>query len=317
MQTDGGSWKPSPTFEWEPGSIHTIVVHGLLRDNTGANAPLPIGKGDCQSVRMAKELNGSAIDAKRHSVYMNRAENLRRKHASAAPADRSEIHLRIVSDFLHENSRHVVYRVSVDIAKSSPRASQLGLPSMIIKIATELEGRTIAAEAVMYEHLFGLQGTVIPQCYGYFRSFINLQEYVVTAWSPGYAFPRNMESFDIFRMPNTCASLNVLLLEDVGDRIPPALFSKEQKAETLHTLQNLNDELCYLGIRHHDLRYSNVLQTAIRRGPSPKHKEIYKYRIIDLENTAVTGRREEELRQLARNEINEILGTIQAKAHGY
>ncbi|EPS99249.1 hypothetical protein FOMPIDRAFT_89158 [Fomitopsis schrenkii] len=119
--------------------------------------------------------------------------------ASAAPADQSEVHLSIISDSLYDNSRHILYRVSVDISRSSPRASQLGLPPiMIMKIATELEGRTIAAEAVMYDHLLGLQGTVIPQCYGYFRNFINLQDYVITAWSPGYTFPRKKESFDIF-----------------------------------------------------------------------------------------------------------------------
>ena len=117
---------------------------------------------------------------------------------------------------------------------------------MIMKVAKELEGQSVAEEALMYKHLLGLQGTVIPQCYGYFRRFIDLGEYVVAAWDPGCTFPRTEQSFNIFKMPNTRASLNILLLEDVGTPITPTLLNKEERQDMLFV-----SHLCCVTARPH------------------------------------------------------------------
>ena len=240
-------------------------MHGLIKDNLGADVPLPIKEGDCRFLPLEVDDSDSSAQArKRLESYVNRAKRLRTNSACTSPADRVEVHLRIVSalDESHlDTSRHVLYRVAVEtvILNSSQRISQPDSSPMIMKVAAELEGRTVAKEAVMYEHLHCLQGTVIPQCYGYFRRFIDLQNYVVTAWDPDCTFPRKEESFDIFRMPNSRASLNVLLLEDVGACITPACLSKEEKGNVLFV-----SRLCCVTARPHESigAHSGVCMTS-------------------------------------------------------
>ena len=81
------------------------------------------------------------------------------------------------------------------------------------------------------------------------------------------------------------------------------------------TLRRLHNELCYLGVHHTDLRYDNVLQTTIRRGVSPKHKEVYQYRIIDLEDAYVSGIWERRLREHAESDLVEIVNTVIVKVY--
>jgi len=49
---------------------------------------------------------------------------------------------------------------------------------------------------------------------------VNLLEHVVIPWAPECTFPRDKKTINMFRMPNQMASLNVLLLEDVGEPLP-------------------------------------------------------------------------------------------------
>ena len=44
---------------------------------------------------------------------------------------------------------------------------------------------------------------------------------------------------------------------------------------------------------------------------SPKHKEVYEYRIIDFETAYVTGLREEDIRSIAEHDLAEIVMTIE------
>lgn len=63
------------------------------------------------------------------------------------------------------------------------------------------------------------------------------------------------------------------------------------------TLSKLHSELCYYGVRHDDLLYSNILQVAEHQKgndeeagaiKSPVHGLQYDYRIIDLEWAILT-----------------------------
>ena len=214
-------------------------MHGLVKDNTGADVPLRIGEGDTEFLSLSRDTLVSKIEYEQYSEYKHRAERLAADSMpGATPAEQVELHVKIASEAnerYDDTSRHVLYRVSVETLKPncSQPISQPHSPFMIMKVATELDGRSIAEEALMYKHLRCLQGTVIPQCYGYFRRFIDLQDYVVAAWDPDCTFPRTEQSFDIFRMPNSRASLNILLLEDVGARIKPALLNKEERRNVL------------------------------------------------------------------------------------
>ncbi|KAI0724807.1 hypothetical protein C8Q72DRAFT_650396 [Fomitopsis betulina] len=144
----------------------------------------------------------------------------------------------------------------------------------------------------MYEHLLGLQGIVIPQCYGYYRRTINLQDYVVKPWNPRCKFPRTRDDLDIFDMPNTCASLNVLLLEYVGERITKGPSTSEEELRTMPG--HMYDELSHLGVSDCDLWVENILHVKTPvddSGPrSPLHEQRYSYRFIDLESAEVQNK---------------------------
>lgn len=119
-----------------------------------------------------------------------------------------------VSDLLSSNDRGSVYAVTATNADSLPFC----IPPLVIKVASEREGRKLAEEAGMYRDLESLQGVVTARCYGYFRAAVNHLETAIRPWDDFNAidWPRTHDKLDIFRMPNPCASLNILLLERLG-----------------------------------------------------------------------------------------------------
>ncbi|RPD63496.1 hypothetical protein L227DRAFT_391676 [Lentinus tigrinus ALCF2SS1-6] len=94
------------------------------------------------------------------------------------------------------------------------------IPPLVIKVAAQREGRRIYNEANMYKALESVQGLVVPRCYGYFRVAVNQYETTILPWNPECRFPRDVDRLDVFRPPHPSASLNILLLEQVGKRIP-------------------------------------------------------------------------------------------------
>lgn len=142
------------------------------------------------------------------------------------PDGNEELHL-TVSNQLSHNDRTSVFGVNVT------NADLLGfyVPPLVIKVAAERKGRTLAQEAGMYRDLESLQGVVIARCYGYFRTVVNHLQMAIRPWDDFDAidWPRIPDKFDIFQMPNSCASLNVLLLERLGEIINPASDDSARK----------------------------------------------------------------------------------------
>lgn len=205
-----------------------------MKDNEGNDAPLTISRGSGSYLRTyisKQEEDGSQLE-----IYKRLAKESR---PTLPPDGELVIHLTLEGEFdvnfgdLPECIGRAVYSVSVDMARSSPDVSQFQIPPLIIKVASERGGRHVAEEAAMYDHLLCLQGSVIPRCYGYFRRVVNLHDYVVVPWLPNCEFPRSKADLDIFKMPNSHASLNVLLLEGVGKFIPYDLHQPESDQQTL------------------------------------------------------------------------------------
>ena len=215
-------------------SFKSIVVHGLVKDNSGVHVPIRIKSGTlCVPLNVQPPDKGAPQHV---PIYTERAARLRAPLTSLPLIKDIDLHLvleqRLTTDqyqygyfsnaereFWRQKTSEV-YIVSVDfsLSESSPQTSQIPR-KMVIKIAGQTAGMSLAKEAAAYNHLLCLQGTVIPRCYGYFRETINLQEYVVTPWDPQCKFPRSCEDLDIFNMPNSCASLNILLFECVGENL--------------------------------------------------------------------------------------------------
>ena len=177
-----------------PGSL---VIHGLVKLNNGADALTPIPR---------------VLDTSTYLEFVPaERSNSPPPVIEPHPRSSSEIHL-LLGDMLSQGDYHSVFSVSSSTGVLYSR--------MVIKISAEGEGRRLANEAAMYDYLRPLQGIVIPKCYGYFRTFVDLIDNVVTSWSStDLSFPRSKDSLDIFRMPNANASLNILLLEHVGTRV--------------------------------------------------------------------------------------------------
>ena len=222
MNADQYFWDPFKQF---PNSIKSVVVHGLVKDNDGNDARLVIDRGSytpyLRSTPVREERHGAQLAA-----YKDRAIEAR----PVMPPDGTlEVHLMLRKQLDGQQSRdpgRAVYSVSVDTKRSSTEVLQFRMPPLVIKVASERGGRDLAAEAAMYNHLPCLQGSVLPRCYGYFRRVVDLHNYVVVPWTPDCELPRSEADFDIFKMPNSHASLNVLLLERVGNHIPTGLHDK-------------------------------------------------------------------------------------------
>ena len=218
-------------------AFKSIVIHGLVKNNSGTDVPIKIEGGTlCVPLRIQQPSRGTP----RHvPIYTDRASTLRASPPNPPRFEDIDLHLvlgqRHTTDHWHDDYMtygddideeirqqkfHEVYTVSVDLSRTSPMASQIDLPrEMVIKIAGQTSGASLAKEAAAYNYLQCLQGIVIPRCYGYFRQTVNLQEYIVMPWDSQCKtkFPRRREDLDIFNMPNSCASLNILLLEYVGE----------------------------------------------------------------------------------------------------
>ena len=218
LNTDGHNHTVA-LLEQYSNSIQLLVVHGLVKDNDGKDALLIIDRGS-----YAPYLRSAPQHEERHGAKMTIYKNRTIESRPAIPPDGAlEVHVTIEEQLYKaydQEAGRAVYTVSVDTARSSPEIQKFQIPPLVIKIASERGGHNLAEEAAMYDYLLCLQGSVIPRCYGYFRRVVNLQDYVVVPWSPKCKLPRSKADLDIFQMPNAHASLNVLLLEHAGHRIP-------------------------------------------------------------------------------------------------
>ncbi|RPD63498.1 hypothetical protein L227DRAFT_599141 [Lentinus tigrinus ALCF2SS1-6] len=186
------------------------------------------------------------------------------------------------------------------------------IPPLVIKVAAQREGRRIYNEANMYNVLESVQGLVVPRCYGYFRVAVNQYETTILPWNPECRFPRDPARFDVFRMPHQSASLNILLLEEVGDRIPIGSVARDDLRTELRTMY---EELVRLGIDHHDIRYPNILLAptsppGLEGRCSATLKRPFKFRLVDFEHSARTNRGAFSIRHKAERGTDLILGHV-------
>lgn len=182
-----------------PGSL---IVHGLVRLNEGKDASLPVP-------RIVKTLPYLIVTGNEDAN-----DPIHQDCPPVSSTSNTQMDIQLyLGKRLSKGNHHTVYTVNLsaneDVSSHPPR--------MVIKVSAEREGHRLAREAAMYDYLKPLQGRVIPRCYGYFRCIVNLIESVVTPWSPPHlTFPRDKSLFNIFRMPNANACLNILLLEYAG-----------------------------------------------------------------------------------------------------
>ncbi|KAH9918005.1 uncharacterized protein B0H18DRAFT_684393 [Fomitopsis serialis] len=285
----------------QPLAAKSLTVHGLVKDYSGKDATLSVPREISRLLRWytATESHDS------EPMDLSPPDSL-----SVLPPDSHlDIHVH-VDELLSAGETHTVYRVS----HHDPSVAAYSIPPMVIKVSAETEGQILAEEAAMYDYLQPLQGVVIPRCYGYFRCFVNLVEHVVIPWVPEpCTFPR--DKLNMFRMPNQMASLNILLLEDVGEPLSSDLGA-QQLEELQQDLFDMSEELCYSRIDYIDWRRSNILRPyeqpqGIAGLPSPRNNRTYKYRIIDLELASISkANGPKALFQRARPFLDDIVAEV-------
>ncbi|KAH9920376.1 uncharacterized protein B0H18DRAFT_597720 [Fomitopsis serialis] len=289
----------------QPLTAKSLTIHGLVKDYSGKAAAL----------RMPREISHLRQWYTAAVSYESEPKDLSPPDSPSilSPDSHLDLHLH-VGEVLRDGESHTIYRVCHGVSHE-PSEAAYSFPPMVIKVSAELEGQHLAEEAAMYDYLHSLQGVVIPRCYGYFRCFVNLLEHVVIPWAPECTFPRDKKTINMFRMPNQMASLNVLLLEDVGEPLP--LYSTPQQLKELEQdLFDMSKELCQLQVDYTDWECSNILRAyeqpkGIAGLPSSRNNRTYKYRIIDFETACTTEAiRPEAIHKRCRSFYNEIIAKV-------
>ncbi|KAI0698811.1 hypothetical protein C8Q76DRAFT_246908 [Earliella scabrosa] len=274
---------PKPPLQ--SNAIAYIAVRGLTFDNEGNDSdPLVVPRIEYDKVRRGTEDLETVISI--HTL-----DYLPYDSAKTAPTstqlqlgdDRITLRLQLGRRISRTTDHHLVYEVT------PLNGEAFDIPALVLKVAKELDGRDVAEEAAMYTHLQPLQGVVIPRLYGYFNCYVNRLERIVTPWDGKHvSLPR---TFDEFRMPNQLASLNMLLLERVGGRIPlkPLPEGLQQDLYEM-TIDFLNYGVLYTDWRRSNIRFAPSSPPGLDGLPSPLYNRVYKYRFIDLEDARITAR---------------------------
>ncbi|KAJ3913012.1 hypothetical protein F5877DRAFT_1412, partial [Lentinula edodes] len=168
------------------------------------------------------------------------------------------------------------------------------IPPIVVKLATQYHSEDMTKEAIMYEGLQCLQGSVIPQCYGFFQF----------RWYCGCLLKQFLSSTDFFDF----GPMSILLLEKLGGHLTlgkPLPNGAECVIDTSSSITLNSHQLCFVGVRseleslcidlaslhiiHNDLRYANILcvlsqeQGGLPSLPSPISGRSYQWRLIDLD----------------------------------
>ncbi|KAI9058670.1 hypothetical protein FKP32DRAFT_1761477 [Trametes sanguinea] len=326
--------------------ISKIRVLGLARNNDGS----PSKEFDIPQVVPA--LPNSLKEGLHQSAQDNWArihDKFKDRNANSIPLQpQEELILRLTLDDkpMYRGKRAHVYQVTEAIVlqqsngSTEPRALQppLCLPPLVAKIALERWGRSLCEEAEMYRALASLQGVIMPRCYGYYRRFVDLQTTSITPWCPHDTFPRS--TFDIFRMPNSCASLNILLLEKLGQPPRPDPVSRSVPSGLLEQWTDMGKVLACLGVFHDDLKQRNILSatdnpsdqpipllpqltrvpisepTEATTGEEARSYPPYKWRIIDWETATFVSPDRWFLDTLARHHEDQVIDAVENMTGG-
>ncbi|KAJ3008345.1 hypothetical protein NUW54_g3187 [Trametes sanguinea] len=319
-------------FESATGSainISKIRVLGLARDNDGS----PIKEFDIPQVvpDLPKALLEHGIHQLTQDNWARIHDKLKNHNANSIPLQsQEELILRLTLDDkpMHRGKRAHVYRVTEAIVLqqsdgcSEPRPLQppLCLPPLVAKIALERWGRSLCEEAEMYRALAILQGIIMPRCYGYYRRFVNLQTTSITPWCPNDTFPRSA-TFDIFRMPNSCASLNILLLEKLGRPPRPDPVSRSVPSGLLEQWTEMGDILTCLGPIPLLPQLTRAPKSESEPTEATTREKIlsyspYMWRIIDWEFATFVDLENMYWQKLARQNAYQVSDAIESMEQG-
>ncbi|KAI0760805.1 hypothetical protein C8Q74DRAFT_1372599 [Fomes fomentarius] len=271
-------------------TVTSLIVQGLIVDNNGVDLDLSIPRDEYDKPAM----NVSFEDNRRCLSYIPTGTPT----SLEPPDDNFELVLKLGA-CLSQGERHLVFKVT------PLNGEPWNIPKLVLKVALEHQGRHLGNEAAMYKRLQALQGSVIPRCYGFFRRYVNLMEYMVKPWGPEVTYPRELDEFDL---PNERATLTVLLLEQVGGHVSCAPVPKGLK----RALYDMDKELFNYGVYFGDWRYDNVVYApksppGLPSLPSPLLNRVFKYRLIDLEDAVVTNIKAKLGHRQDKDRINWIL----------
>ncbi|KAH8103184.1 hypothetical protein DFH11DRAFT_318001 [Phellopilus nigrolimitatus] len=231
---------------------------------------------------------------------------------------------------------------SVVIHSHSEDASETPLPPLVIKLAAPNRNRWLAREAWFYDELATLQGSVVPQCYGWFAAVIPDGKCVVPWWKNGLGPEDGKSDDDVYDRDNPLADpdhkgafrfygafntahkellnrlrdahcITLLLLERVGEHfIPKNAYATPQMAKQIkEDITDAYDALVRLGIDHNDIRSPNILcaplsPPALPILESPYLQRKLRCRIVDFARSRKINMTLEEIRKGTGYAIDEL-----------
>ncbi|KAJ3850792.1 hypothetical protein EV368DRAFT_26430, partial [Lentinula lateritia] len=152
------------------------------------------------------------------------------------------------------------------------------IPPIVVKLATQYHSEDMIKEAIMYEGLQCLQGSVIPRCYGFFQF----------RWCCGCLLKQLLSSTDFFDF----GPMSLLLLEKLGGHLT---LGKPLPNGAESDIEGLCSDLAHLRIVHDDLQYQNILSTLSHEQgglpslPSPISGRTYGWRLAGFDGAYRTS----------------------------
>ncbi|KAI0644535.1 hypothetical protein C8Q79DRAFT_972280 [Trametes meyenii] len=326
---------PEETLSYN--AIQSIIITGLAKDNDGNDVPLAMSRTDPLPAKTAIFVpSDGRYSTHAKAMIIKDVPDIPKAVNSAAPKRiELRIHLEMLltpsvgdhgddddnseidgngsgeehdtDDYASPRARHsTVYSVRVLSQDGDP----LYVPPLIVKIAPERQGRKLASEAGAYQALECLHGSVIGRAYGYFRAEVNLRQLRIKPWS-GNKFDGPRGDFDIFRMPNTAASLNILVME----RLKPIPLHSLDEAEAKQVQEDLTcivEDLIKVGYEYPDWNTSNIMRPfpsppGIPPTPSPFQTRAYRVLLVDLEEASRTNCAPYIIRSFTESRIEQVI----------
>ncbi|KAI0060769.1 hypothetical protein BV25DRAFT_1827658 [Artomyces pyxidatus] len=271
-------------------TIQSVNLHGVVQDSA-IHEFIPVVLH-----RITAPLNlTTPVYQPRPSPSFTRLlfESVPERPPSRLPPPR-QVHLSAhLGEFIGDGHSSIVFALDTPQLDGVP-SDQHAIPRLVVKIARSNRLAALARDAWFYDEMECLQGSAIARCYGWFEVELSSGQ-SVPAWSEHPAEDPNEHDYALDRDTNVHPDqlkrsarrdvLSVLVLERLGDRLPPGQHPDSVKSDVM----SLYADVSYLAIGiAEDVRRHNILEAPHHEPylpslPSPFTNRIHMWRVVDFE----------------------------------
>ncbi|KAI0060198.1 hypothetical protein BV25DRAFT_1858711 [Artomyces pyxidatus] len=195
--------------------------------------------------------------------------------------------------FIGDGHSSIVFALN-DVKLDGTPPDERSVPRLVVKIARSNRLAALAREAWFYDEMECLQGSSIARCYGWFEVDLSSNQ-IVPAWrdhpaeeSGDYDHALDHDATvhpDQLKRTARRDILSVLVLERLGDKLPPGRHSRTVRKDIV----GLYEDASHLGVGiAQDVRRHNILeapheQPCLPSLASPFSSRTHSWRLVDFE----------------------------------